>query len=101
MRLLAEPCDTIWKFPVLLQDDFLLTMPAGSVPLSVGVQRGEVFLWAAVNAHTEATEEHQFFLCGTGHPLGSAGFHRFVGTFQYGPLVFHLFDGGIRDGESA
>jgi hypothetical protein len=95
----AAVLDTIWKFPVPSEDDFTLEMPAGSVPLSVGVQNGEIVLWAAVNSASEAMERHRFFLRGTGHPLRGAFFHRFVGTVQLERLglVFHLFDGGQEE----
>lgn len=96
MRLLAPELDTIWKFPLLTDDDFTLEMPAGSIPLSVGVQDGKTVVWAAVDSHAERTERHRFHLRGTGHPLRGAFFHRFIGTFQLEALglVFHLFDGG-------
>lgn len=91
--------DTIWKFPVVCEDDWVLEMPAESEPLSVGVQNGEPVLWAAVDSQTTQKERHRFHLRGTGHPLGDGVFHRFIGTFQIGGmgLVFHLFDGGAEE----
>jgi hypothetical protein len=82
VRLLPPTWDTIWKFPVVCEDDWELTMPAGSIPLSVGVRNGEPVLWAAVDSRATETELHRFHLRGTGHPLGEAVMHRFVGTFR-------------------
>lgn len=86
--------DTIWKFPIRSDDQWDEVMPAGSVPLSVGVQEAGPVFWAAVDSKAEAQESHRFYLRGTGQPLGHAW--KFIGTFQVPgmPLVFHLFDGG-------
>lgn len=99
MRLLAPSWDVIWKFPIRCEDDWSLAMPAGSIPLSVGLQNGSPVLWAAVDSSTTEKEQHRFHLRGTGHPLRGAGMHRFVGTFQLerSGLVFHLFDGGPEE----
>lgn len=96
MRLLGQEPNTIWKFALPIEDEFTLLMPAGSIPLSVGVQAGQPVLWAAVDRVTVARERHRFSLRGTGHPLPGLMLRRFVGTFQLESLglVYHLFDGG-------
>lgn len=99
LRLMGPELNTIWKYPVSSEDEFVLDMPAGSIPLSVAIQDGSPFLWAAVNSDGTEWERHRFFLRGTGHPFPDLLLHRFIGTFQiegFGGLglVFHLFDGG-------
>lgn len=91
-------CDTIWKYPLPIQDEFTIRMKAGAVPLSVQIQNGEPTLWAAVNSQAE-DEQHRFSIRGTGHPLDIARHDSFIGTFQLERigLVFHLFDCGPEE----
>lgn len=101
MRLLDETLDTIWKYEIPTEDEFILVMPKGSVPLSVGVQEDAAVLWAAVSTQATEEERHRFFLRGTGHPFPELLANRFVGTCQWQiggrPFVLHLFDGGPDD----
>lgn len=101
MRLLSKDLNTIWKYDLPVEDDFVLVLPKGSIPLSVGVQGSLVpVMWVAVNGETEEKEQHKFYLRGTGHPFPELMLNRFVGTFQLQEvnLVFHLFDGGPLEG---
>lgn len=95
MRMGPE-CDTIWKFPVAVEDEFEIEMPAGSIPLSVDLTQAGPMVWAAVNSRSEETEQHRFILRGTGQPFPLLLHYRFIGTFQipWLGLVYHLFDGG-------
>ena len=84
---------TIWKFPVTVEDEFSVPMPPGAKVLSVHMQHGEPCMWAIVNSDSEVRETRHFCVRGTGHRLtGVEG--RFVGTFlmREGALVFHLFE---------
>ena len=92
---------TIWKFPVSVDDYFEVTMPIGSKVLSVQTQRGLPAMWAAVDSEADV-ETRGFCLRGTGHPLDSTE-SRFIGSFQLygGNLVYHLFEvkhEAFRDG---
>ena len=83
---------TIWKFPVPVEDYFEVTMPVGAEVLSVQTQGGIPVMWAVVDSEFDV-EVRGFCLRGTGHPLdGDEG--RFVGSFQLlgGSLVYHLFE---------
>lgn len=83
---------TIWKFDVLVADQFELDMPADAHVISVQVQHGSVRMWAVVNP-TAALTKRKFHVLGTGHAFkGQPG--NFIGTFQLqgGDLVFHLFE---------
>lgn len=83
---------TIWKFTFPVQDELVLSMPAGAEILHVEAQRGDVpCLWARVDSDAELEDRH-FFLRGTGHPVEADWRH--VGTFMLadGHFVGHLFE---------
>lgn len=84
---------TIWKFPVKINDEFSLAMPAGARVLSVQDQRGGTVMWALVDDSAPKVER-RFFVRGTGHPCDGLDHAVFVGTFQLhgGAIVFHLFE---------
>jgi len=87
----------IYKFPLNLMGDTMLTLPIGYDVLSVGNQGGKLVAWVAVN------EEHKkipvkLVSCMTGHntpdvkELSSEEICQFVGTVQIGPHVSHVFE---------
>lgn len=83
----------IFKYPVLVADEFSLVVPKDSVVLSVAVQYGEPVLWALVDEEAASTEVRQFHVIGTGNPIfRQVG--RFIGTFQLmgGNFIGHLFE---------
>lgn len=80
---------TIWKFQLNVTDVQPISIPAGARPLSVQVQAGVPCLWALVDPHAKrATLYVRTF--GTGHTC-DADVSSFVGTYQLGALVFHVF----------
>jgi hypothetical protein len=83
---------TIWKFPILIEDSFKLSIPRGSTFLDVQVQHGEPQSWWLVDPH-EPKETVELRVHGTGHPVSIAQPLKHLGTFQMhgGSLVFHLF----------
>jgi hypothetical protein len=88
---------TIYRYDIPVKDTSVVRMPAGALPLSVGPSRdgnwGEVSLWAEVD--NEAPEiDTKFFVRGAGHELGEVG--PFLGTVNYGPLVWHIYRGLAR-----
>ncbi len=96
------PADTIWKYPLELDDTVLIAMPAGALPLSVAMQGDTPCLWAAVDSAAARQEVHRFYVRGTGHPLRlDPSACRFLGTLLLQPLglVFHVFDGGAQEEE--
>lgn len=82
---------TIWKFPVPMQDLFSLEMPANARILCIQIQHGSPQLWAAVTNNGNM-ETRTFRLAGTGHeiPIGLI----YIGTFQLNEVTFvgHLFE---------
>lgn len=91
---------TIFKYPVLLKNNFTLELPKDAKILTVQTQRGTPQLWAMVDSETEK-EKRYFRLAGTGYTLGDDYLKiiNYIGTFQMGNgvLVFHLFE--IKEGD--
>lgn len=80
----------IWKFPIEMGAN-KIEMPNGAVVLTVQLQNDIPCLWAIVNPE-EASNTRVFHIHGTGHPLEVAP-RDYVGTFQQGPFVWHVFEG--------
>jgi len=85
---------TIYKYPLAITDEQIITMPFEARILTVQVQDGVPCLWALVEPDWKP-EPRRILTFGTGHPIpdGTAGRH--VGTYQVqgGSLVFHVFEG--------
>jgi hypothetical protein len=83
---------TVYKYPVVLNDEFTLGLPGKARVLTVQVQRGKPYLWALVDTEEPSRLRH-FRLAGTGHPINEP-ISEYLGTFQVegGLLVFHLFE---------
>jgi hypothetical protein len=84
----------IWKYQIEVTDRQSVEMPSGAMPLFVGVQGGDVCLWAEVDPEV-GKQPRTILVFGTGHPMpddpGS-----YIGTFMLhgGALVFHVYDAG-------
>ncbi len=81
---------TIYKYTLPLQDVVTLSMPAGAEVLSVGLQGGNITLWAMVHP-TSPQMDRVFYLYGTGNPI-SGGEGRFIGTVQMNYFIWHVFE---------
>jgi hypothetical protein len=82
------PTKTIYKYPIEITDEQLVTAPAGWQPLSVQMQRNTPCIWALVDPEAPPVQQ-KVFVNGTGHPVERDA--PFLGTIQVGPLVFHVF----------
>ena len=84
---------TVWKYPLIIDGTFVITMPKGSEVLTVQIQDGVPCLWALVDP-SQPKEARHFALTGTGHARDDLDEAVHVGTFQMrgGDLVFHVFD---------
>ncbi len=82
---------TIWKFQFDIGDAVEIEMPGDDAHiLHVECQMGFPCVWAMVDPE-KALVTRRFRLFGTGHPITDVvGKH--VGTFQQGPLVWHMFE---------
>ena len=82
----------IWKFQLAFTTPQQIKMPAGAEILHVGVQHGNICLWAAVDATAPVTGR-RFALVGTDHetPEGAANY---LGTVQLtgGALILHVYE---------
>jgi hypothetical protein len=82
---------TIHKFTLALDDVQVVRLPRFSQSLSVQMQHNEPQLWALVN-NEEPAADYTVLCYGTGHevaPLPNG--YEFLGTVQFGRLVFHYF----------
>ena len=81
----------IWKYKLHITDEQIIELPKWSQVLSVGVQDGDICLWALVNPEEEIGQG-QIFIRGTGHPCSEeiGGFYGTV-MLRGGALVFHVF----------
>lgn len=90
----------IWKFPIRIDQEQFIAMPAGARILSVAVHpkykepgsTDDIYLWAEVDA-AEPEELRRILVFGTGHPLWERR-GRFIGTVLTGPFVWHVYDPG-------
>jgi len=82
---------TIWKFPLELDDQQVISMPEGSQILTVQTQDGIPCLWALVDEGAEK-EDRVIYTIGTGGPFADDPEDLvYVGTYQLPNLVFHIF----------
>ena len=83
----------IWKYkldPVQGKTQSIM-MPCWSNILDVQMQGSEPVLWALVDPSTPM-EEREFLLVWTGEERDDLGDIGYIGTFQAGPVVWHLFE---------
>jgi hypothetical protein len=88
---------TVWKYPLSVDDEQFIEMPANAHILCVQTQRGRPCLWALVDP-TNQPETRKILIAGTGHVREELwGLVNYIGTFQldYGQLVFHVFESVI------
>jgi hypothetical protein len=80
----------IWKFPLAITGEQMITMPKGTAILSVQMQGNQLSLWALVNERYDDSP-CRVHIVGTGHPADHVLAMPFVGTVQDGPYVWHVF----------
>lgn len=96
--------ETIWKFPIKIQDEQLVEMPKRSIILTVQIQGPEPYIWAIVNDDAKIINR-KIRLAGTGTELPNVMAHArayhtnaraYIGTIQLieGNLIYHVFDEG-------
>ena len=85
---------TIWKYPLPQKEQFALRMPKRANLLTVQLQDGVPTLWAMVDPSEDYTER-DFVIVGTGHCIDVPR-REYIGTWQMGSYVWHLFDAGEK-----
>ena len=85
---------TIWEYPLEIQDVQTIRMPIGAEILTVQIQDDNLCLWAVVDADSKALTEPRFIqIYGTGHPMiGTSLDRKYIATFQIMKLVYHVFE---------
>lgn len=83
---------TIWKYPLAVANDQVISMPAGARILHVGMQGETPCLWAEVSPSNRITRR-PIRIYGTGHELpNNPGQHLGSFTMHGGALVFHAYE---------
>lgn len=86
----------IWKFPLVVEDRQVITVPLGAKLLTVQMQRDQILLWALVNPDEPVVSRRTIAIVGTGHEHKAELFSKaqYIGTVQDYGLVWHIFDIG-------
>lgn len=79
----------IWKYKL---DGVIskIEMPLDAKVLTIQTQNEVPHIWVLVNPENEV-ETRSFRIVGTGHPFDDTD-KKYIGTFQDGPFVWHLFE---------
>jgi hypothetical protein len=83
---------TIYKYPLQITDEQLVSMPAFAEILTVQLQDGKPVIWAYVE--TTASQDRRLIeTFGTGNPITNQSERKYIGTYQLPDgLVFHVFE---------
>lgn len=81
---------TIYKYPLELTDNQLLTLPSSARPLSVQLQGDQLCLWAEVNTGVGGLKDAVISIVGTGHEIPRGAVH-YLGTVQQAAFVWHVY----------
>jgi len=81
----------IFKYPINIGKTDI-GLPVGSYVLSVQMQNGQPCVWVMLDPDDENKTVATFEVVGTGHDIDRTD-KGFVGTFQDGAFVWHLFVG--------
>ena len=86
----------IYKYPLEVEDEQIVSLPKGAVLLSVQVQHKQPCLWAKVESNHKNIP-HKIVIRGTGHSANDVEGMQFLGTFQLqgGNFVGHAFGGAV------
>lgn len=79
---------TIHKFQLTAPE---IPMPANAEVCTFQFQHGVPTIWAIVDTD-DVVELRRFHIFGTGHELPDEDRCAYVGTYQDGPMVWHLFE---------
>ena len=81
---------TIWKTVIPITDEFEFIWPAGSVPLTVQMQHGELCLWFQCDPDN-SVETRTVLVLGTGNPAPNLDDTDHLGSVQDRIFVWHVF----------
>ena len=79
----------VYKYPIEVADDFVVTMPQAHRVIHVELQQEAPCMWVEVD--TESPDlPFRFHVEGTGHPVAPGTEH--VGSWVGEPFVWHLYE---------
>lgn len=81
---------TIWKYRLDVIDEQTIEVPFEAKALSVQMQNAELCIWCLVKTDNKLVPMH-IRIFGTGHPVVDVPDKSYVGTFQEGWFVGHVF----------
>lgn len=80
----------IYKYPLQISDEQMISMPRRSIIRFVGPQDGVLCLWAEVPADEDRFVGRTFYIHGTGHTIPQG--RRYVGSAVMPPFVWHVYE---------
>lgn len=80
----------IWKYPITAHE-VTISLPAGAEVLTVQMQGGFPQIWALVNPEMSEMVPCKFMVVGTGWRFDPSR-KKYIGTWQDGSLVWHLWE---------
>ena len=83
--------DTIYKYPIKVTDLQTVQMPDLAQILCVQKQDGIICLWARCFSENEL-KPRSISVAGTGNPIDGNYFHKYIGTVQDDPFIWHVFE---------
>jgi hypothetical protein len=87
---------TIYKYELKKADESTIRMPASAEILYLGIQKGNICIWALVDTGEDMTKERLFRIYGTGHEIKNIECLKYIGTIFEGSfefeLVWHIFE---------
>lgn len=84
---------TIYKFPLEIKSESTVSMPRGAEIIEVGMQRGELCIWAMCDSEARSVPR-TFDVVGTGHDCKELKSYTHLGTAhdtEHG-FVWHVFE---------
>lgn len=88
------PEKVVWKYPLTMDHEQVLDLPANAHILCVQIQHDRPCIWALVDS-TLPHERRKIVIVGTGnHDAALAGLLNYIGTFQTnaGGFIWHVFE---------
>ena len=81
---------TIHKYDLKVEEYQTVGMPIGFKVLKIGIQNGEIRIWARVNDDNPKTQS-VFRICGTGRRMPHDVDLEYIDSVVFGDLVWHIF----------
>ena len=81
----------IYKYMITSELYQTVKMPKQAKILTVQMQREDPYIWAIVDPDLPKEDRH-FKVHGTGHRFNMEQNEEYIGTWQDGPFVWHLFE---------